>query len=263
MIKQALTKNDLIALFKEIGIRQGMILEVHTSLSKFGFCIGGAQTFNDALIETLGYNGTLIMPMQNGTRSEPSYFRYPPMKRELYQKYRDNLPSFDIDDTDSEGMGRVVENLRRRCKAVVSNHPVVPFVAYGKYARLLCAHQDLHYSLSDSSPLGRLYELKAHCLLAGVSYDSMTSLHLSEYRSGVRPIVLQGSKLANSDSWTKFLELSLNSDDGFLEIGKQLENKGLVKKIAIANGEMRLLRVDVAIDEGMRYFDKRLAHYHR
>lgn len=263
MIEQALSKPELISLFKELGIKSGMILEVHTALSKFGYCIGGAQSFNDALIELLGYNGTLIMPLQSGGRSEPSFFQNPPMDRSLYPKFRDYLPAYDINASDSEFMGKVVENLRRRPKAVVANHPTCAFVAYGKYAKLLCSHQELDFCLSDASPLGRLYELKAYCLLAGVGYSNMTSLHLSEYRSGVRPIILQGSSIRreNNDVWVKYLDLDIDSDDGFEKIGASLEAKKLVSKVAIKNGEMKLLRVDVAVDEGMRYFDERLKYY--
>lgn len=262
MVDKALSKDDLIEIFKEVGVKPGMILEVHSSLSKFGYIIGGAQTFNDALIELLGYNGTIIMPMQCASNNEPSFFEAPAIDRSLYAKYRDNLPAFDKFHTDSEHMGRVVENLRRRPKAVVSPHPNCAFVAYGKYAKILCSHQSLDFALSNTSPLGRLYELKAHCLLAGVSYDNMTALHLSEYLSAIRPIYLQGAKiLIDGDaSWQKYLEIDLNSED-FLAIGQILEEKKLVTKVALARGEMRLMRIDVAVDEGMHYFDKLLSYY--
>lgn len=259
MIEEALSKKDLIELFQSVGVKPGMILAVHTALSKFGYVIGGAETFNDALIELLGYNGTLIMPMQCGSHNEPSYFRYPPMERELYAKYRENLPSFDSLNSETEMMSKVVDNLRRRNKAVISYHPNLAFVAYGKYARMLCGHHELNFGLSDTSPLGRLYELRAYCLLAGVSYDNMTALHLSEYRSLIRPIILQGSKL--DSSWQKYYDLDLNSDDGFNVIGKRLEMKDLVKKISLKKGDMRLLRIDLAVDEGLRYFEERLRHY--
>lgn len=263
LIENALSKDDLIKLFIEVGVKSGMILEVHSSLSKFGYVIGGAQTFNDALIEVLGYNGTIIMPLQSASMNEPSFFEFPPIARELFSKYRDSLPAYDMRNTDSEMMGKVVSNLRRRSKSVISCHPNCSFVAYGKYAKVLCEHQKLDYALSDTSPLGRLYELKSHCLLAGVDYDNMTSLHLSEYRSSIRPIILQGTKIMKNDRavWEKYLDLDLNSDDGFLEIGKSLENKKLVNIIDIPKGKMKLLRVDVAVDEGMHYFDKMLEYY--
>lgn len=263
MINSVLSKDELIELFQSVGVKPGMILEVHTSLSKFGYCIGGAQTFNDALIELLGYSGTIIMPLQAGSRSEPSYFKLPPMEASLYSKYRSNMPAFDCEGSDSEHMGVVVENLRRRPKAVVAYHPTCSFVAYGKYAKLLCSQNNINYSLSDRSALGRLYELKAHCLLAGVGYDKMTSLHLSEYRSGVRPIILQGSAIKenNQTVWKKYMEIDVDSDDGFDQIGKSLEAKNLVSIVPIAKGELRLLRVDVAVDEGMHYFDERLKYY--
>ena len=83
MIEQIVTKTDLLTHFKEIGVQEGMILEVHSSLSSFGYVVGGAQTVVDALIEAVGYEGTLLMPMQASNNTEPSSWENPPAKREF------------------------------------------------------------------------------------------------------------------------------------------------------------------------------------
>lgn len=44
-----LTKNDVLIGLKNIGVRLGMELEVHSSLSSFGYVEGGAQTIISAL----------------------------------------------------------------------------------------------------------------------------------------------------------------------------------------------------------------------
>ena len=46
-----------------------------------------------------------------------------------------------------------------------------------------------------------------------------------------------------------------------MEIGKNLERKGLVSIDKIGNANVKLLRVDVAIDEGMRYYKERMKYY--
>ena len=254
------TKEDLIKFFKDLGIESGMILEVHVSLKKFGHIIGGAQTFVDALLEVLGYNGTLIMASQCSSNSEPSYFTS--LDFDQYAKYRKNFPAFDIDGSDTYQMGVVLDNLRRRDKTIQSAHPNLGFVAIGKYAKLLCNHQRLDFGLDESSPLGRLYELKAHCLLAGVDYSNMTSLHLCEYKSDARPIVLNGSAINENGQrvWKKYLDVALDNKE-FNEIGVILERRHLVNIKNLHDAKCKLLRVDMAVDQGIEYFNQKNRFY--
>ena len=45
-----MNKDELITAFRAIGLREGMTLEVHSSLSSFGLVEGGAQSVIDALM---------------------------------------------------------------------------------------------------------------------------------------------------------------------------------------------------------------------
>lgn len=65
------------------------------------------------------------------------------------------------------------------------------FAALGPAAEEITAGHALPDSLREGSPLARLYECDARVLLLGVGHDSNTSLHLGEYRAGVRPRVHQ------------------------------------------------------------------------
>ena len=254
------TKQDLVTFFKEMGVESGMILEVHASLKKFGYILGGAQTFVDALLEVLGYNGTLIMAMQCQENSEPSYFEH--LDFENHRKYRTNFPAFNPKNSESYQMGAVLDNLRRRDKAVFSSHPNLGFVAIGKYAKLLCNHQKLDFGLDELSPLGRLYELKAHCLLAGVDYQNMTSLHLSEYKSESKPIVLNGAAIYENAErrWHKYMDLDLDNQE-FNQIGQIMEQRHLVTLKNLNEAECKLLRVDIAVEQGIQYFNEKFKDY--
>lgn len=254
-----LSKNDLRKYFNELGIKSGMIVEVHASLSKFPYIIGGAETFNDALLETIGYNGTLIMPLHCMENAEPSYFEFGISEPDEYAYYRANMPAFDARKSETWRMSKVVDNLRRREETVISNHPTVAFAALGKYAKLLCNQQNLSFALNEQSALGRLYALKAFCLLAGVGFESMTSLHLAEYKSEIRPVILNGAALKEGDEtiWRKYLEIDFAAEDGFKEIGERLRNKGLVRELKIADCLCQLVRIDTAVDEGIRYYKRR------
>ncbi len=57
-----MNKEKLIKEFKSIGITEGMELEVHSSLSSFGYVDGGADAVIEALIDSVGENGSIFMP---------------------------------------------------------------------------------------------------------------------------------------------------------------------------------------------------------
>lgn len=64
-----ITKIDLLKHFEELGLRKGDNVIVHTSMSKMGYICGGAQTVIEALLETVGGNGTVLMPTQSWKKS--------------------------------------------------------------------------------------------------------------------------------------------------------------------------------------------------
>lgn len=57
-----ITKQEIISGLWGMGVRPGMELEVHSSLSSFGYVEGGAVTVIEALKEAVGSNGSIFMP---------------------------------------------------------------------------------------------------------------------------------------------------------------------------------------------------------
>ncbi len=55
-------KAELIKEFKKIGLCEGMEIEVHSSLSSFGYIEGGAETVIEALMECVTKRGSIFMP---------------------------------------------------------------------------------------------------------------------------------------------------------------------------------------------------------
>ena len=55
----------LVTEFKRIGLKEKDVVLVHSSFKSFGEVEGGPQTVVDALISTLGNEGTLIVPRFN------------------------------------------------------------------------------------------------------------------------------------------------------------------------------------------------------
>ncbi len=58
---EIVTKNELVQCFQSTGIHRGSVLEVHSSLSSFGQVEGGADTVIDALITSVGDEGSIFI----------------------------------------------------------------------------------------------------------------------------------------------------------------------------------------------------------
>jgi aminoglycoside 3-N-acetyltransferase len=90
--------NELITIptivngLRELGVKTGDALLVHTSLSSFGHVQGGGQTVIEALIETVGPGGTLMMLAQSAGRFDPSEWRNPPVPEAWWDRIRFETP---------------------------------------------------------------------------------------------------------------------------------------------------------------------------
>lgn len=256
-ITAAVSKAELISAFNKLGIEKGMTLEVHSSLSSFDYVIGGAQTIVDALIECVGYDGTIAMVNDFSNYTDPSHWVNPPISVELEDKVRKNMPVLDKRASESVS-GAVVDNLRRRVGATASFGVPTGYVAWGKYARLICSRQPLHFGLGDGSCTSHLYDLNAYVLLLGVDYDKCTMMHLAEYRSNYRPIIVEGVMVEaeNKKVYKKYLNCDIDSDI-FNEIGAFLEHKNQVKKVRIAGSVCRFFNGKDAVDFACEYLENK------
>ena len=62
MEPKVVTKEDIKRSLRRLGLQEGDLCIVHSSLKSFGYVDGGAQTVIDAFEEVLGKEGTLAMP---------------------------------------------------------------------------------------------------------------------------------------------------------------------------------------------------------
>ncbi len=69
-----LTGRDLLRAFRRVGVRPGMLVMTHTSLSAFGYVEGGTLAVIDRLQAAVGPRGTLAMPTHTvSTFGQPIY----------------------------------------------------------------------------------------------------------------------------------------------------------------------------------------------
>ena len=256
-VSKPVTKEALIACFEKLGVRRGQIVEVHTSLSSFDYVVGGARTIVDALMEVITEDGTIVMPTQDRGNSEPSNWKEPAIQPYLYASVRKAIPPYDADTTDVEGMGAVVENFKKRKGVISTAHPSASYAAWGKYAKVLCNRQSLHFPLAEESPTARLYEMKGFVLLIGCDLDKATCMHLAEYRTDNRPIIIEGACINSKEGprWTTYLDLDLDSSV-FNKVKSDLQKKKAIHEIACGGSHMQFFPVEHAVDSLIYYLER-------
>lgn len=153
----ALTKADIVAGLKQLGVEPGMVIMVHSALAAFGEVEGGADTVIDALLEVVGPEGTLMMPAMGGA------------------------PIFDVNETRSN-VGEITDRFWRRPDVTRSIHPTHSTAGKGPLVeQLIAGHLDQPTAIGPESPWGRVAQLdNGYILFLGCDQDRNTLLHTAE-----------------------------------------------------------------------------------
>lgn len=245
------TKKDLLDALRGVGMKGGDAVMVHTSLSRIGYVLGGAQTVIEALIETVGPEGTIMMPTQSWKNLDPDVGVHGEVEEAYWQMIRDNWPPYDKRITPTQTMGAVAEMFRSWPGTLRSDHPARSVSAYGKYARYLTENHDLSNIFGEGSPIAKLYELDGHVLLIGVGYDKNTSLHLADVRAeypGKHNSVEHSAVLENGQRVYKAYETLFVDGEDFVEIGEAFEKEHKVSQGMMGNARLRFMRSRELVD---------------
>lgn len=252
------TVRSLIADLRQLGLADGDVVIVHTSLSALGWVAGGAQAVVEALLATVG-SGTVVMPTQSGHLSHPAAWSKPPVPPQWVETLSEELPAYDPYLTPTRSMGQVVECFRHHPDAIRSPHPTVSFAAAGPHADNIVGAHPLSPGLGESSPLGRLYELDAKVLLLGVGHGNNTSLHLAEHRASWvgKSTYTEGSPV-NVDGerrWVTYDDLDINEDD-FPLLGDAFAATGAERSESVGAGDGRLLSQRAVVDFAVQWMNE-------
>lgn len=169
MAAHTIDKNGIVHALREVGVREGGILMVHSSLKSLGWVNGGAGAVIEALLQAIGPDGTLLMPTITGAATDAP--NHPPI--------------FDV--IESPGWtGRLPETLRRWPGARRSWHPTHSVAALGPAAEhLLRDHHRSPTPCGWNTPYGRLIHEGGKVLFIGVTFDCCTLMHAFEEFAGV------------------------------------------------------------------------------
>ena len=70
--RKLVTPGDIKAALRDVGVKKGQSIMVHTSLSSLGYVCGGAQSVIEALMENVSDEGTIMMPTQSWKNLDPA-----------------------------------------------------------------------------------------------------------------------------------------------------------------------------------------------
>lgn len=246
---------------RALGVRPGMVLMVHSSLSALGWVCGGAVAVIRALQKVLRSYGTLIMPAHSGDLSDPSLWENPPVPKSWWDTIRRTMPAYDPELTPCRGMGAVVDCFRTLHSVVRSAHPQVSFAAWGEQALKIVQDHSLDFGLGEQSPLARVYELDGWVLLMGVDHRSNTSMHLGEDRADFhgKRIVTTGApmKVGAHRRWKRFKDFNYHSDD-FGRLGRDFEReyKDQIRRGFIGYAGAQLFPQRLCVDFAEKWFER-------
>lgn len=156
----------LVDSFGSIGLKKGSIVCTHSSLSRLGHIVGGADAVIDALIEVVGEEGCILMPSFpiNGSM----------------RLYLDLGEVFDVRSSPSK-VGFITEVFRKRPGVLRSLHPTNSLLAWGKRAKeLLRDHDKSITPYGLDTPYGRLAEEENSFILMLETHIHSLLHHLQE-----------------------------------------------------------------------------------
>ncbi|MBK7864224.1 MAG: AAC(3) family N-acetyltransferase [Archangiaceae bacterium] len=200
---------------RELGVREGGVLVVHTSFKAVAPVEGGPLGLIAALERALGPDGTLVMPTMT-----------------------DGASVFDPRSTPTVDMGITAETFWRQPGVLRSPHPGGSFAARGPHAAQVCAPQVLSPPHGVDSPVGRVHALGGQVLLLGVGHSEDTTLHLAEAIAGVPYSIAYPTVVAEGRT-----ELVAETDHccrNFRQADGWLRAKHLQREGRVGNADARL-----------------------
>jgi len=194
-----LDKAAILAALRNVGVRTGDVLLVHSSLSACGTIDGGAETVIEALREAVGPEGTVLMPA----------FRRSSAFLNGIGKRWEVRPS-RADDCGSVALRSFVGAIPA---ALLANHPDVvrgrhvshPWCGFGRLAAAMtCEQAEDDPPASDNSALAKAVEYGAKILHFGSPLGHTTFLHYFENHydlPGLGPSLVAVQRKDGTNTW--------------------------------------------------------------
>ena len=241
-------KNYLRKKFLELGLKKGMNVYVHSSLSEFGYIEDGANSVIQVLKDII-QDGTIMMPTFTHPRKEFT-INNPCWTSKLSETFRQN--------------------------AERSIHPTHSIATKGKLANYLTkGHEKSKAPFDENSPYAKFAKLDSYILMLGTENNSM--IHYVQNKVKFPNLFLKGIyefKFNNKTIKTRLhhpkgsITYICNgkpcTDVQFLvKIYKDLkfEEKGIMKTVKIGNAICHLIKTKEFVKEATKYLRENIKRY--
>ena len=247
--KPHVTSADIEAGFRSLGLGRGHCVGVHSALSSFGYVEGGADAVIDALLRTVGPEGTVVLPTYSQNKQEVE-LTDEDRRLGIWQKRR-NLP-YDP-KRDACWTGRIAETFWRRSEAIRGDNPTHSLAAIGPRAADLCQGWD------------RVLEADGYILLLGVTLSCCSSMHQAEFRvdnipqSPDPPEALKQlkEKYESEGLWVYVKYPGMLCYPDFAKLEEPCRRCGVMRATQIGEAEVKLFRLTELIDLYAQYLKNR------
>lgn len=226
--------DDIVSELRRLGVKRGMGLMVHSSLSAFGWVEGGANAVIEALMEATGKEGTILMPS----------FNHGAAFGEKGQGYYDPKETPTTNGTIPDTFWRLPDVYR-------SLNPTHPFAAWGKNAKRYVENHHLTFTMGEDSPLGLLALEDGYQINLGTTHRTTTAKHVAETIKRVRCLGLRteeylvklpNGRMAKHRTWSWRSKACPLTDSGeFIE--REMEKRSLQQKGKIGNATLTFFKL--------------------
>lgn len=252
-----LNKKDVLKQLKDLGIRKGMVLLVQANTKQMGHLIGGEQMLIEALMESVGYEGTIVVPTFTTELLDPACQKNKKEKivRMYWNDVRTSALPFDKKLTLPKDEDPFVCQFLRNEGIVRSYHPVYSFAAWGKYAKVICHQHPLHFGLNEDSPVGKVLDYNGYVVSLGCGYDECVIFRHAQYKYGKLPIRIISAPIENNNliQWKDMLDIECQNEE-ISKIGNIMEDKCVVKSSFIGATNCTFFSSKEAVSIAITYF---------
>jgi len=233
------TKEDIKRGLRQLGLKRGDVIGVHSSLSSFGYVEGGADAVIDALLETVGEKGTIVMPTYSTNRENVERTQ---REIELGVTWKSKILPYDPKETPC-WTGRIPETFRKRKGVVRSLNPTHSLAALGPKANELVQGWN------------KLLQADGYILLLGVDLSCCSAMHLAEEQVQLPPHILEKIESPPKPledygpdlGWPEW-DIGYGPYPDFAKMEEPCKEHGVMKTVKIGEATVKLLRLRELID---------------
>jgi len=229
-------KNRIKKDLQRLGLKEGDLVLMHSSLKRLGYVKGGTDTVIDATMEVIGEDGLFMVPTFTFTNF---------------------TPFFDPQTTPSQ-MGLITETLRQRKESVRSWHPRHSVGVIGKNAKEMVSEHLWSGSVGKGSPIDKLAKKGGYVLLLGVGYTANTTIHTAEVYAEIPYLYTvkdspdfpeQAIVKTPSGKMIKvYLAPYPTCSEGFWKLEPIMRDKGQIRYGKVGQANSQLMRAQDVID---------------